>query len=129
MRSPLVDGGERHVLGDPGAERRDVLLFVLHGTQAVLVEPSRRLLGRSRARECQHRAVLEPNVIRVLGQTPLGEVERAQQLTAPLSFPDRSEPRLDAGLSVRNPSPPGRLVCSGLTELPGPATQGRNRTL
>jgi hypothetical protein len=50
--------------------------------------------------------VFEPNVILVLGKTPLGEVEGAQQLTAPLSFPDRSEPPLDADLQVRNSSPP-----------------------
>src|SRR6202011_2219093 len=102
VASSVAGGGECHVLGDPRTEPRNVLLLALHGTQAVFLEPPRRLLGRSRARERQHRPVLEPNVMGVLRETPLGEVEGAQQLTAPLGLPDRSEPCLDARPAVRN---------------------------
>ena len=88
-RSP-ASARQRPVLGDPRAERAHVLVLEL--AEPVGVEAPRRLLGRARARQAEHGPVAQPEIVGMLGEPALGEVDRLQQLTAPLGIPDLIEP-------------------------------------
>ncbi len=83
---------ERDVLGDPGAQRGDVLVGVRDGAQAVQLEMPGGLLGCAGASEREHGPVLEADVVRVLGKAALGEVERGQQFAAAFLAAYRLQP-------------------------------------
>ena len=82
--------GERLVLGDARPQRGDVLPALVR--QPVGGEALRGLGRRSRAGQRQHRLVLEPAVLRVLGEAPLGQVDCEQQLAAALGVLDQLQP-------------------------------------
>ena len=93
LRAPAVERGvEREILGDARGERRDVLFPLRRRQQSVAKEPLLGLFRGARAREREHRAVLEPELVGVLRETLLREVECRQQLASPLCAPDGLEP-------------------------------------
>ena len=83
-------GAERHILGDPRSQRRHVL--VRDSRKSVLVKAPCCLRGRAGASQREHGAMLEAHVVWILAQATLGEVERRQQLPAPLLIADGLEP-------------------------------------
>ena len=77
LGAPRARGrSEREILGDAGAERCDVL--VVARLQPVALEARRGLVGGAGACQRQHRAVLEPEVVRTLRETLFREVDRGQ---------------------------------------------------
>jgi hypothetical protein len=60
--------------------------------QAVALESLRRLFRGARAREREHGAVLQPEIVGTLGETLLGEIDGGQELASPLCVLDRLEP-------------------------------------
>ena len=75
---------ERAVLGDPGAERGDVLVVVRRVAQAVDLKMASGLFGRARAGKHEHGPVLQADVVWMLSESALGQVECGQQLAAAL---------------------------------------------
>ena len=110
--------GQREILGDPRIQRCDVL--VADAAEAELLEAASGLLGRSGAGEREHRSVLEPEIVWMLGQSAFGEIEGGQQLSASLFELDRVEPpggrllqrRCDRRL-LRGPRHAGQTVTGG----------------
>ena len=100
---PLLGGLERDVLGDARAEGGDVVF--VGRLQPVALEPPRRLFGGARARQREHGAVLQPEIIGTLGQALLGEIDRGQQLAAPLRVLDSLEPVCGRTLRRRHSHP------------------------
>src|SRR5213595_3654528 len=74
--------GDRLVLRDPRLQGGHVL--VLDPGKPIVGEPARGLPGRAGACESEHRAVLQPQILRTLGQAALGPIECRQQLPAAL---------------------------------------------
>ena len=83
-------GGEGEILEDPRVQCGDVL--VLRPGEAVLVKSPCGFLGRAGAREGEHGAVFEPEVVGMLRQPALRKVKRGQELPAPLLEFHRLEP-------------------------------------
>ena len=75
-------GGERDVLHDPRAQRGHVL--GVDRVEPVRPKAAGRLVRRAGPGQREHGAVLQPEIIRVLVERALGEVERGEQLAAPL---------------------------------------------
>jgi hypothetical protein len=82
--------GEREILHDARVQRRDVL--VADAFEGVILKAPGGLLRRSGAGQRQHRAMLEPEVVGVLGQPALGKIKCRQQLAATLLRLHRLEP-------------------------------------
>ena len=93
LRAPAVEWRvEGEILGDARGERRDVLFPLRRREQSVAKEPLLGLSRGARAREREHCAVLEPELVGMLCETLLREVECRQQLASPLCAPDGLEP-------------------------------------
>ena len=73
--------------------------------QPVALEPPRRLFRGAGARQREHGAVLQPEIIGTLGETLLGEIDRGQQLASPLCVLDSLEPVGGRTLRRRRLSP------------------------
>ena len=87
MEAPLLAvRRERDVLRDPGLQRAHVL--ALDAGEPVVLEPPRSLLGRARARQRQHRTMLERDVAWMLVEALVGDVAGAEQLGAALRVDD-----------------------------------------